>query len=155
MSNSQAPMEQNFVSRVGEVSEPRQCSPLRVLVVDDDRDNADSLTALLKADGHAAEAVYDAPSALDGARRKPPLLVFLDAAMPRVDGFSLAPQLRQLPGMADAVLVCLTGYGDAKHRAASWEAGCTHFLLKPASLEEVLQIAQQVAEKSGGTRQQD
>jgi DNA-binding response OmpR family regulator len=78
---------------------------LYILVVDDDRDTADSLAMILRLSGHAAESAYDAVSAVRLARQSYPRLVFLDLAMPEVDGFELAKHLCRLPGMSEASLV--------------------------------------------------
>lgn len=121
---------------------------ITILVVDDERDSADALAMVLSAAGYATEKAYDAAAALAIAGQHHPRLAFLDAAMPKVDGFALARQLRQLPGMANAVLVCLTGYGGPKYEQDARDAGCDYFMLKPSSPEEVLNIARQVAGQS-------
>lgn len=120
--------------------------PAKIIVVDDSCDTADSLTLILKLGGHMAEAVYSAPAALALAREMLPKLVFIDAAMPKMDGFVLAKELRQLPGMADAVLICFTGYTGAEYEKKAVESGCDHFIIKPAEPTEILAIARQVAE---------
>lgn len=120
--------------------------PLHILVIDDDQDTADTLTLLLQTAGHDADAAYDASTAVALAESNPPGLVFLDLAMPRVDGIALARQLRRLPGMEQAVLVCLTGYSAAEYEKKALEAGCDVFMLKPANPVEVERIARQVAD---------
>jgi CheY-like chemotaxis protein len=120
-----------------------------ILVVDDDRDNATSLELLLKAAGYSVAAVNDGASALALARQDPPRLVFIDLAMPGMDGFALAQRLRALPGMGAARLVCLTGYSGVDFRRRAIDAGCNEYLIKPGSPEEILQLAREaVASKA-------
>jgi CheY-like chemotaxis protein len=112
-------------------------APLRVLVVDDHRDTVDSLAMLLQSWGHEVWPTYDGPAALAAARAHPPDVVLLDLAMPRLSGNNLAAQLRQLPGMAEALLVCITGLGREEDRRRSREAGRDRHLLKPVDPEEL------------------
>jgi CheY-like chemotaxis protein len=119
-------------------------SLLRILVVDDDRDTADSLAVLLSMSGHPAQPAYDAASALNVARQSYPYLVFLDLAMPGVSGFRLAEQLRGVPGMEDSVLVCITGYAGPNYQEAARQVGFTHFLLKPIDPQEVVRLVDDI-----------
>jgi CheY-like chemotaxis protein len=104
--------------------------PLRVLVVDDDRDTADSYCVLLSLWGHRPFAAYDAASALSAARQQQPHVALLDVALPAVNGLELARRLRAEPGL-DVLLVAVTGYGTAEDRARCAAAGFDHHLLKP------------------------
>ena len=119
-------------------------SLFRILVVDDDRDTADSLAMLLTISGHPANPAYDAASALRVARQSCPYLVFLDLAMPGVSGFRLAKQLRGLPGMEDAVFVCITGYAGPDYQEAARQVGFTHFLVKPIDPQEVVRLVDDI-----------
>jgi DNA-binding response OmpR family regulator len=74
-----------------------------------------TLMLLLKAAGRDAEAAYDASTSVALAESNPPGLVFLDLAMPRLDGIALVRQLRHVQGMEQAVLVCLTGYSGSEY----------------------------------------
>jgi two-component system CheB/CheR fusion protein len=111
-----------------------------VLVVDDERDTADTFVMLLTTLGYPARAAYDADAALQAARSLRPRVVFLDLAMPRVNGLALARQLRQLPGMERALLVCVSGYGREADQQQSREAGCDYYLLKPTDPETIRKI---------------
>jgi CheY-like chemotaxis protein len=114
-----------------------RAEPMRVLVVDDNRDNADSLALLLSAMGHRAAATHDGLSAEQEAQVMRFDLVLLDVAMPGMDGYELARRLRHQPGTAAALLVCFSGYADAAHRRLAREAGCDHFLAKPVDLTDL------------------
>ena len=85
--------------------------PLRVLIVDDFRDGADSLALLLKLWGYETAVAYDGPAALTLASAAPPAAALLDIGLPGVDGCEVARRLRTLPGTARALLIALSGYG--------------------------------------------
>jgi CheY-like chemotaxis protein len=108
-----------------------------ILVVDDDRDTVDSTVLVLGLLGYEAEGVYGADEALAAARLRPPRAVLLDAAMPGLDGYALARQLRLLPGMADTLIICVSGYGTPDHRARALAAGCDLHFIKPIDWQEL------------------
>src|SRR5262245_59874671 len=93
---------------------------LRVLVVDDNRDAADSLCLLLELWGHEGRAVYSGRAALDEALRFRPDCLFLDIGLPTMDGYDLAQAIRREPELVGARLVALTAYSD---RERTREAG--------------------------------
>jgi CheY-like chemotaxis protein len=84
-------------------------SILRVLIVDDVKDAADSLAVLVALWGHETQVAYDGPGALDAARTFRPHVVFLDLAMPGMSGFEVARQLRELDGLNEVLIVAVTG----------------------------------------------
>jgi CheY-like chemotaxis protein len=106
-----------------------------VLVVDDNRDAADTLAELVRILGHAAEATYDGDAALAAAERLRPDVVFLDLALPSLDGYEVARRLRS--GAANVRLVALSGFGRADDRARSRAAGFDEHLVKPADLAAI------------------
>jgi CheY-like chemotaxis protein len=107
----------------------------RILVVDDTRDAATMLGRLLVALGQQVEIVYDGASALAAAERNKPDLVISDIAMPGMDGYELARQLRRSSTLSDLKLVALTGYGQERDRRQAFEAGFNRHLVKPITLE--------------------
>jgi two-component system CheB/CheR fusion protein len=107
----------------------------RVLVVDDNRDAADSLAVLLRILGQDVQVAHDGPAALEAARRQRPDVVFLDIGMPGMDGYDVARGLRRQPGLERVKLIALTGWGQEEDRQRSQEAGIEHHLVKPAELE--------------------
>ncbi len=109
--------------------------PHRILVVDDAAAAAFVLGKLLEKMGQQVRIVHDAAGALDQVQRERPDVVISDIGMPGMDGYELAARLRQLPQMADVVLVALTGYGQESDRQRACEAGFDHHLVKPVSLE--------------------
>jgi CheY-like chemotaxis protein len=116
---------------------------LSVLVVDDDHDTADSTRFILNHMGYPVLAAYDASAALKLARASSPQVVLLDIEMPGGNGLELAQELRRLPGMEDALLICISGLGTAEDRRLSREAGCAHHLLKPVDWVELLELLEQ------------
>jgi PAS domain S-box-containing protein len=117
-----------------------QCSSdegesLRVLVVDDQHDIADSITMLLTVCGHAAKAVYDGAEALQVCRAEHPDVMFVDIGMPGVTGYELAERVRGDPSLDDIRLVALTGYGGEHDRASALSAGFHMHLTKPVTLQ--------------------
>jgi len=116
---------------------PQVLRPVRVLVVDDDRDGADSLCVMLGLHGHHCRAAYDAHAALAEAESFHPEVAVLDLGMP-VSGYDLARDLlsRERPPM----LVAMTGYSDDDRRRRAAEGGFGHYLVKPAHPQEVLGV---------------
>jgi two-component system CheB/CheR fusion protein len=105
------------------------------LVVDDNRDSADSLGMLLGLAGAEVSVAYDGTSALEAATKHKPHIAFLDVAMPDISGYALAGKLRQDPAHEDILLVAITGYGQEQDRLRSFEAGFDHHLVKPVDLD--------------------
>jgi len=106
----------------------------RVLVVDDNRDAADSLGMLLEVAGADARVVYDGPTALEALPVYCPQVVLLDVGMPGMDGYSVARRIREDPRYGSVALIALTGFGQEQDRLRSLSAGFDHHLTKPADL---------------------
>lgn len=120
-------------------------SPLRVLVVDDDRDSADSLELLLGFWGFQARVAYDGHSAVAVAPAFQPDVAIIDLEMPRMDGCELARQLRLLPAGGPGLLIALTGYADEAHRRLSMGAGFSVHLIKPLDFSGLRAMLTRVA----------
>ena len=119
---------------------------LRVLVVDDDRDTTNTLARLVGHWGHSARLAYDGPAGLKAAIAQHPDVVLLDVAMPHMNGFEVARQLR-LDAPRDACfIIAITGRSDEECRRQCREADIDLVLLKPVEsslMETILQQAQQ------------
>jgi PAS domain S-box-containing protein len=107
----------------------------RVLVVDDNRDAAESLAMLLRTRGVEADVSLDGPSALERVRAWRPTVVLLDLGMPGMDGYEVAQRLRGEASGRDALLVAVTGWGQPDVQSRCLEAGFDHHLVKPVRLE--------------------
>ena len=117
----------------------RPPAPLRVLVVDDNADAADSLVALLDALGHTTSVARDGPEGLRLALEAQPDLVLLDIGLPGMSGYEVARAIRRNQGMRQIVLIALTGWGAQSDQQQSHEAGFDQHLTKPVSLEALEQ----------------
>jgi len=106
----------------------------RILVVDDTRLAAVTLGKLLEALGQQVFIAYDGQSALATACVERPDLIITDLSMPDMDGFQLAQQIRESPGLSAVPLVALTGYGNESDRRRTESAGFQQHLVKPVSL---------------------
>ncbi len=126
---------------------------LRVLVVDDNVDAADSLATLLITSGHAVRTAYAGPTALEVTDDHHPDVILLDIGLPGFSGYEVAKRLRQQPNFSNVVLIAMTGYGQESDRSRSIESGFDHHLVKPVPYEQVLQILATVGTtKQGGPR---
>lgn len=122
-------------------------SALRILLVDDNVDSAQSLEMLLESSGHDVKTVYDGPTALEIACEFRPNLVLLDIGLPGIDGYEVAKRLRQNSDLSKVVLVAMTGYGQETDRLRSQDAGFDHHLVKPVEFEKVRHILATVSPK--------
>lgn len=123
--------------------EPQTEGGLRVLVVDDNIDGAESLALLLGMSGHQTRTAHNGPDALVSARAFQPDLIFLDIGLPGMDGYAVAERLRAEPGAHDTkppVLVALTGWGSESDRRRSKQAGFEHHLTKPVDAEQIQKL---------------
>jgi two-component system CheB/CheR fusion protein len=112
----------------------------RVLVVDDNRDAADSLCQLLAARGADARAMYDGRSAIEFMKDMQPHAVVLDIGMPGMDGYEVARHIRQDKEQGKVQLIALSGWGQRADRERSRACGFDHHLTKPAELDSLLRI---------------
>jgi PAS domain S-box-containing protein len=115
--------------------------PARVLIVDDHIDGLQMLAALLVAQGHAVTMAQDGAGALKEAAAAQFDVFILDIGLPDIDGYQLARQLRMTPAGSTALMIALTGYGQAHDRVLSKAAGFDHHFVKPvdsALLAELL-----------------
>ena len=113
---------------------------LRVLVVDDNVDSAETLGMLLCATGHDVRTAHDGLAALEAALDYRPNVAVLDIGLPGLNGYEVAKRIRQDPILKHIVLVALTGYGQELDRETSLEAGFDHHLVKPARFAQLQQI---------------
>ncbi len=120
----------------------------RVLIVDDNRDAANTLAQLLGMSGHDVRAVYDPELALDALIAFKPDVAFLDVGMPKLNGLELAAMIRADTHGDHVVLVALTGWGQADDRRRSRAAGCDYHLVKPADPFEIERICREAVRRT-------
>ena len=104
----------------------------RILVVDDSADTAESMAELLRFDGHQVATTQDGRNAVEAAKTFKPEVVLLDIGLPGMDGLEVARRLRKLPATETALLIAISGYGQAEDRQRSIAAGFDEYLIKPA-----------------------
>lgn len=119
---------------------PPKAPRLRVLVIDDNADVAESLAALLEFEGHEIRTAQDGTSGLQEAARFAPDVVFCDIGMPGMSGHEVATKLRADPRHETTLLVAVTGWGSEADKRLSVEAGFDVHFTKPISLEQVESI---------------
>jgi CheY-like chemotaxis protein/two-component sensor histidine kinase len=115
----------------------------RLLVVDDNRDAADSLGMLLSLDGYEVSTAYTGQEAIAAADSSRPEVCILDLGLPDLSGYEVARRLRRMPGLESLQLIALTGWGQEEHRQQAMEAGFDHHLTKPVDPEQLSRLLQQ------------
>lgn len=113
----------------------------RILVVDDNKDSADTLGMLLRLMGNEIRTAYDGLEAIQVAESFRPDLVLLDIGLPKINGYDVARHIRQQPWGREIILVALTGWGQDEDKRSSRDAGFNFHLVKPleiAALERLL-----------------
>lgn len=118
---------------------------LRVMVVDDNQDAADTLGEYFRCLGHNVTIEYSAQAAIRTASAQLPDVCFLDIGLPDMDGNALARQLRNNPGLKETVLIAVTGYGQNDDRVQAMASGFDHHLIKPVNLEDLKQLTNRLA----------
>ena len=119
---------------------------VRILVVEDNRDSAESLRKLLEVCGYAVTVAYSGGEGLEAAQRMRPDIVLCDIGLPDRDGFAIAAALRGNPTTSKARLIAVTAYGSDEDRQRSREAGFQLHLVKPVSPDTLLRQLDQKAE---------
>jgi signal transduction histidine kinase len=122
----------------------------RILVVDDNVDSAESLSALLRCLGADVWTAHDGPAALECVRTQKLSAAVLDIGMPGMDGYEVARRTRAAPDGADLTLIALTGWGNEEDRRRSKEAGIDHHLVKPVELSVLESLLAAGQERQAG-----
>ncbi|MBN3751661.1 PAS domain-containing protein [Paraburkholderia sp. Tr-20389] len=112
---------------------------LRLLIVDDNRDAADSLAMLCESEGHFARTAYSSAEAIEAAAQLQPDAALLDIGLPDIDGYDLARRLRA-KDETSPLLIAITGYGQAEDRLRAQSAGFDYHFVKPVNIESLLKL---------------
>jgi PAS domain S-box-containing protein len=112
----------------------------RVLIADDNRDAADSLSMLLKLSGHEVKTGYDGEQALEVAEAMRPEVVLLDIGMPKLNGYEVCRRIRKEAWGKDILLIALTGWGQEEDRRRTDEAGFNEHMVKPVDPTQLVQL---------------
>ncbi|MGZ8291373.1 MAG: response regulator [Telluria sp.] len=113
----------------------------KVLVVDDNRDAADSLQALFEMDNCEVATAYDGYEALQAVEQGMPDVIVMDLGMPSMDGYEAARLIRRQAGGASILMIALTGWSQNDARQRTMEAGFDHHLIKPVSFDDIRKLA--------------
>ena len=113
----------------------------RVLIVDDSDDAAWALASLLQSCGYEVHVAHSGRRALDLAERLRPAVIFLDLAMPEMDGFEMAMRIRRRRWGQGIVLCALSAFDTPEFRERSDEVGINRYLAKPAEWADLLAAA--------------
>jgi two-component system CheB/CheR fusion protein len=122
-------------------------TPRRILVVDDNQDQAESLGQLLKLMGHEVQLAFNGQRAVEAAIDFRPDVALLDIGLPGMNGYEVARRIRQHPHLSDVVLVAQTGWGQEEDRRRSQEAGFDHHLVKPVGSEVLEEVVRTLPRK--------
>jgi PAS domain S-box-containing protein len=112
----------------------------RILIVDDNRDSADSLAMLMEITNNQAYLAHDGLEAVEAIEKHRPEVVLLDIGLPKLDGHEVCRRVRKEPWGKDIVIIALTGWGQEDDRRKSQEAGFNGHLVKPIDYDKLLEL---------------
>lgn len=152
-------MGSKFVVRLPILTEPtaaardgsgvaRESVQRRILIVDDNRDSADSLAMLLEITNNQTYLAHDGLEALAAVETHRPEVVLLDIGLPKLDGHEVCRRVREQPWGKDIVIIALTGWGQEEDRRKSQEAGFNGHLVKPVDYEKLLELLNELTSGS-------
>jgi CheY-like chemotaxis protein len=135
-----------------DISEPAEplAGKLRILVVDDNEDSAESLALLLKISGHEVEMANDGMAAVEMATSFAPEVILLDIGLPKLNGYEAARAIRERPNGGSINLIALTGWGQEEDRQRSKDAGFDGHMVKPVDHVELMKRLEDLASKKNG-----
>jgi CheY-like chemotaxis protein/anti-sigma regulatory factor (Ser/Thr protein kinase) len=137
-------------------TEPTRLERRRILVVDDNRDSAESLAMLLSLSGSDTQVAFDGLEALRAAEELRPNIILCDIGLPKLNGYEVARKIREQPWGRSIVLIALTGWGQDEDRRRSSEAGFDGHLVKPVELGALTKLLSDMrAGESAGARSCD
>ncbi|HKP82754.1 MAG TPA: PAS domain S-box protein [Pyrinomonadaceae bacterium] len=141
-----------ILSKPGVLCEPETAvessSERRILIVDDNRDSADSLAMLLEITGNKTYLAHDGVEALEAAEKYRPEVVLLDIGLPRLDGHEVCRRIREKSWSKNIVIIALTGWGQEDDRRKSEEAGFNGHLVKPVDYDKLLELLSSLTSRS-------
>ncbi len=121
-------------------AQAKTAAPMKVLIVDDNVDSAQTSLWMLDLMGHKGTVAHEGVRALEIAQDLNPDVVLLDIGMPGMDGYEVCRQLRQMPEMKNKTVIAQTGWGQESDRQKAFAAGFDHHITKPVSLDLLTQL---------------
>ncbi len=137
-------------ARPGEDEQPKPVTTRRILIVDDNRDSADSLAMLLKIMGNEVGTAYDGEQAVEAAGALRPDVVLLDIGMPKLNGYDACRRIREQPWGQGMFLIALTGWGQEEDRRRTEEAGFDQHIVKPVDPAALMKLLASLSAEQGG-----
>jgi CheY-like chemotaxis protein len=122
----------------------------RILVVDDERDAADSLARLIGSFGYEAKAVYDGEQAIEQAAEFLPDMALIDIGMPDLNGYETVTRIRQQRGSQHVILVAVTGWTREEDKRRAYDCGFDLHVAKPMSAEKLNELLALLDPSAGG-----
>ena len=132
-----------------------QAVPYPILIVDDNRDSADSMAMMLRILGNNVRTAYDGIEAVRVAADYRPGVVLLDIGLPKLSGYEAARRIRQEPWGRSMVLIAVTGWGQKDDRRRSREAGFDYHIVKPVAPEELVELLGSLSSRTDDADQGD
>jgi signal transduction histidine kinase/ActR/RegA family two-component response regulator len=129
------PLLPHLAARPAQIDRPRRFPPVRLLIVDDNRDAARTLGTLLSSLGATTSVAFSGQEALEAIETFRPVAVLLDLGMPGMDGYEVAREIRARPEWTGVRLIALTGWGQEADRERTRQAGFDHHLVKPIEID--------------------
>lgn len=115
-------------------------SSFRILIVDDNRDGADSLAMMLRTMGNESRTSYDGPQGVNAAEEFRPEVILLDIGLPNLNGYEVCRTIRKRPWAKSTIIIAVTGWGQDEDRRRSQEAGFDHHMVKPVDPERLMKM---------------
>ena len=119
----------------------------RVLVVDDNKDSAQTLAMMLKIMGNDIRTAHDGLEAVEKAQEYLPNVILLDLGMPKLNGYDVCRRIREQTWGLNMVIIALTGWGQAEDRQRTKEAGFDHHLVKPVDVAKLKELLDEAAKR--------
>ena len=129
-----------LAAQTGSTIAPESSPQRSILVVDDNRDSADSLAMLLEITGNKTYLAHDGVEAIEAIEKHRPQVVLLDIGLPKMDGHEVCRRVRKQPWGKDILVIALTGWGQDDDRRKSEEAGFNGHLVKPVDYDQLLAL---------------
>jgi CheY-like chemotaxis protein len=120
------------------------------LIVDDNRDSADSLSMMLKIRGNATRTAYDGEAAVTTAREYRPDVILLDIGLPKLNGYEACRRIRQQPGGKSPIIIAQTGWGQDEDRQRTLESGFDYHLVKPVDPQALMELLAELSNAKEG-----
>jgi PAS domain S-box-containing protein len=126
-------------------TEPLHAGPRRrILVVDDNRDSANSMALMLRLMGNEVRTAHDGLQAIETAAEFRPKAILMDLGMPKLNGYDATERIREQPWGRDMTIIAMTGWGQEVDRTQSHEVGCDGHLVKPVNVSDLENLLTQL-----------